>query len=85
MGPIRGLKRRKKTETKKLDQNVFAVSVSSQPESLDWWDEFSQRITGNKFLFWFLLPCYGLICVIGLCFCNFVISIGFGSEMRYVF
>lgn len=46
MGPIRGLKRRKKTETKKLDQNVFAVSVSSQPESLDWWDEFSQRITG---------------------------------------
>ena len=47
MGPIRGFKRKKKVE-KKVDQNVFAsASLSSQLQPLDWWDEFSQRITGK--------------------------------------
>ncbi|KAJ0101855.1 protein ALP1-like [Pistacia vera] len=48
MGPIRGLKKRKKAE-KKVDQNVFASAASSllsQPEPLDWWDDFSKRISG---------------------------------------
>ncbi|KAH0979780.1 hypothetical protein GBA52_006957 [Prunus armeniaca] len=47
MGPVRGMKRRKKAE-KKVDQNVLAAaaSLSSQPQPVDWWDDFSQRITG---------------------------------------
>lgn len=59
MGPIRGFKRKKKAE-KKFDQNVLAAaaasssSLQSQPQPLDWWDEFSQRISGNTFL-WYLL------------------------------
>ncbi|XP_050386369.1 protein ALP1-like [Argentina anserina] len=47
MGPIRGMKRRRKTEPKKLDQNVLAAAqLSPQPQPLDWWDEFRQQITG---------------------------------------
>lgn len=46
MGPIRGFKRKKKAE-KKVDQNVLAALLRSQPQPLDWWDEFSQRITGT--------------------------------------
>ncbi|KAH7537247.1 protein ALP1-like [Ziziphus jujuba] len=45
MGPVRGLKKRKKVE-KKVDQNVLAASLGPEPEPLDWWDGFSQRITG---------------------------------------
>lgn len=51
MGPIRGMKRRKKAE-KKVDQNVLAAaaaaSLSSQSQPVDWWDDFSQRITGTN-------------------------------------
>ncbi|KAJ9160064.1 hypothetical protein P3X46_025500 [Hevea brasiliensis] len=50
MGPIRGFKRRKKAE-KKVDQNVLDAALSSlqpQPQQpLDWWDDFSKRITGH--------------------------------------
>lgn len=54
MGPIRGFKRKKKAENKKVvDQNVLpsAAAVasplgSSPPLPLDWWDEFSKRISG---------------------------------------
>ncbi|XWS75009.1 hypothetical protein CRYUN_Cryun01aG0048200 [Craigia yunnanensis] len=53
MGPIRGFKRRKKAADKKVfDQNVLpssatvASSLGSQPQPLDWWDEFSKRISG---------------------------------------
>ncbi|XP_041000421.1 protein ALP1-like [Juglans microcarpa x Juglans regia] len=45
MGPIRGFKRKKRAE-KKVDQNVLAALLRSQPQPLDWWDDFSQRITG---------------------------------------
>ncbi|KDP29865.1 hypothetical protein JCGZ_18440 [Jatropha curcas] len=52
MGPIRGFKRRKKAE-KKVDQNVLAAALSSlHPQSqqpLDWWDDFSKRITDILF------------------------------------
>ncbi|KAA8534247.1 hypothetical protein F0562_031764 [Nyssa sinensis] len=44
MGPIRGFKRRKKVE--KVDQNAPLPSMRSQPLPLDWWDDFSKRITG---------------------------------------
>ncbi|XWS56545.1 hypothetical protein CRYUN_Cryun09bG0094500 [Craigia yunnanensis] len=54
MGPIRGFKRRKKAADKKVvDQNVLpssatvASSLGSQPQPLDWWDEFSKRISGH--------------------------------------
>ncbi|PRQ59046.1 putative chromosomal replication initiator, DnaA, harbinger transposase-derived nuclease [Rosa chinensis] len=43
MGPIRGMKRRKKTEQKNV---LPAAPQSPQPEPLDWWYEFQQRITG---------------------------------------
>lgn len=46
MGPIRGFKKRKKAD-KKVDQNVLVASLRSQPQPLDWWDDFSQRITGR--------------------------------------
>ena len=46
MAPIRGLKRKKKSE-KKVDQNVLVASLGSQLKPLDWWDDFSQRITGK--------------------------------------
>lgn len=53
MGPVRGLKKRKKVE-KKVDQNVLAASLGPEPEPLDWWDGFSQRITGKDFFSFFL-------------------------------
>ncbi|GMI80688.1 Harbinger family of plant transposase 1 [Hibiscus trionum] len=53
MGPIKGFKRRKKASDKKVvDQNVLpsssttVPSLGSQPQPLDWWDEFSKRISG---------------------------------------
>ena len=58
MGPIRGFKRRKKAADKKVvDQNVLpsfatvASTLGSQPQPLDWWDEFSKRISGNIITF----------------------------------
>ncbi|XP_042954335.1 protein ALP1-like [Carya illinoinensis] len=46
MGPVRGFRKRKKTE-KKPEENASA-SGSPGPEEgpLDWWDEFSRRING---------------------------------------
>ncbi|KAK9284071.1 hypothetical protein L1049_012331 [Liquidambar formosana] len=48
MGPTRGLKRRRKTAEKKVDQNALAAALlrSHQLQPLDWWDDFSKRITG---------------------------------------
>lgn len=46
MGPIRGLKRRKKAEQED-DHNGCAASLHSQTQSLDWWDDFSKRLTGS--------------------------------------
>ncbi|KAK2633749.1 hypothetical protein Ddye_028541 [Dipteronia dyeriana] len=47
MGPIRGLKRKKKSAEKEVDQNVLVGSaLVSQPQPLDWWDGFSRRISG---------------------------------------
>ncbi|MBA0869766.1 hypothetical protein Goshw_003038 [Gossypium schwendimanii] len=46
MGPIKGFKRRKKTADKKVvDHNVLPSSLGSQSQPLDWWDEFSNRIS----------------------------------------
>ncbi|KAK8514897.1 hypothetical protein V6N13_121844 [Hibiscus sabdariffa] len=52
MRPIKGLKRRTKATDKKLvDQNLLpssstiVPSLGSQPQPLDWWDEFSKRIS----------------------------------------
>lgn len=42
MGPIRGYKKRRKTE-KKVEQKDFA---NSEEGSVDWWDDFSKRISG---------------------------------------
>ncbi|KAK3232232.1 hypothetical protein Dsin_004113 [Dipteronia sinensis] len=48
MGPIRGLKRKKKSAEKEVDQNVLVgtAALVSQPQPLDWWDGFSRRISG---------------------------------------
>ncbi|KAJ9188954.1 hypothetical protein P3X46_000303 [Hevea brasiliensis] len=49
MGPIRGYKKRKKTD-KRAEDNAYAsasASVSAEKEGpVDWWDEFSKRING---------------------------------------
>ncbi|GMP22909.1 hypothetical protein CsSME_00000710 [Camellia sinensis var. sinensis] len=52
MGPIRGLKRKRKIE-KEVDQNAALSSLPYQPESLDWWDHFSKRITDKRNIFVF--------------------------------
>lgn len=73
MGPIRGFKRKKKAE-KKVDQNVFAAaSLSSQPQPLDWWDEFSQRITGTNYFLSFF--CFSSNSASSLLLVNFILSV----------
>ncbi|RVX13885.1 hypothetical protein CK203_010283 [Vitis vinifera] len=47
MEPSRGLKRKRKAEAK-VEENGLATSPLSQPLPLDWWDDFSKRITGMK-------------------------------------
>lgn len=46
MGPVRGIKKRRKTE-KSYDNNNDSASGSSEKEGVvDWWDEFSKKING---------------------------------------
>ncbi|KAJ7947697.1 Harbinger transposase-derived nuclease [Quillaja saponaria] len=45
MGPVRGFKKRRKTE-KKPDGNGSASGSSEKDGPVDWWDEFSKRING---------------------------------------
>lgn len=47
MGPIRGYKKRRKTD-KRTEENASAsASGSAEKErSVDWWDEFSKSING---------------------------------------
>ncbi|RVW49419.1 hypothetical protein CK203_080218 [Vitis vinifera] len=52
MEPSRGLKRKRKRKRKrkaeaKVEENGLATSPLSQPLPLDWWDDFSKRITGK--------------------------------------
>ncbi|XP_009593519.1 protein ALP1-like isoform X2 [Nicotiana tomentosiformis] len=47
MGPIRGLKRKKKAD-KDVDHYTLLHSPLSQPCSSDWWDGFSKRISGTS-------------------------------------
>ncbi|GAB4860201.1 hypothetical protein Ancab_040427 [Ancistrocladus abbreviatus] len=44
MGPVRGVKKRRKTEKKV--EHIDSASGSSEKESVDWWVEFSKRIGG---------------------------------------
>lgn len=48
MGPIRGLRKRKKTE-KKPEENASGSGSSEKEGSVDWWDEFMKRISGMFF------------------------------------
>ena len=48
MAPVRGSKKRKKTE-KKPEENAFCYDASGSSEKdgpLDWWDELLRRING---------------------------------------
>lgn len=45
MGPIRGLRKKKKLE-RKLDSNGTASDSSEKDEAIDWWDDFSKRTNG---------------------------------------
>lgn len=49
MGPIRGYKKRRKTD-KRTEENASASASASgsaeKERSVDWWDEFSKRING---------------------------------------
>ncbi|CAI0411414.1 unnamed protein product [Linum tenue] len=63
MGPIRGFKRRKKSSDHKVDQNASpsedrGASAPSLPDKdVDWWDEFSKRISGTPCILLFLSYC----------------------------
>ncbi|GLU11650.1 hypothetical protein SLE2022_283830 [Rubroshorea leprosula] len=46
MGPARGLKKRRKVE-KNPAENGSGSGSSEKEASVDWWDEFSKRITGR--------------------------------------
>lgn len=48
MGPIRGLRKRKKTE-KKPEENASGSGSSEKEGPVDWWDEFIKRISGMFF------------------------------------
>lgn len=95
MGPIRGLKRRKKAE-KKVDQNVLAAAAASdgdgdadadadslvvQPQPLDWWDNFSRRISGNRT---FSLQCVYVMHSMYIFICFDILLIDFGSVHCFV-
>lgn len=84
MAPIRGLKRKRKSE-KKVDQNVLVASLGSQLNPLDWWDDFSQRITGQIVLFSFFVLCifFHIFCFLTNMVCSFILItyIGFGYGM----
>lgn len=45
MAPVRGSKKRKKTE-KKPEENAYASGSSEKDGPLDWWDELVRRING---------------------------------------
>ncbi|KAF3453824.1 hypothetical protein FNV43_RR04265 [Rhamnella rubrinervis] len=45
MGPIRGLRKRKKTE-KKPEENASGSGSSEKEGTVNWWDEFMKRISG---------------------------------------
>lgn len=57
MGPIRGIRKRKKNE-KKPEENASGSGSSEKEGPLDWWDDFMKRISGMFFL-WYsdALPC----------------------------
>lgn len=52
MGPIRGLKRKERADKDINEEEVqdnggpSLTSQPSQPQSFDWWDHFSKRLTG---------------------------------------
>jgi len=47
MGPVRGLKKKRKPE-KKYDRNGSAASGSPEEEGpVDWWDDLSKRMNGR--------------------------------------
>ncbi|EEF27236.1 conserved hypothetical protein [Ricinus communis] len=47
MGPIRGYKKRKKTDKRTEENASGSASGSTEKEApLDWFDEFSKRING---------------------------------------
>ncbi|KAI4351101.1 hypothetical protein L6164_005487 [Bauhinia variegata] len=46
MGSIRVIRKRKKAENKDEQDASSVTPMQSQPRPLDWWQDFSQRITG---------------------------------------
>ncbi|KAM0996380.1 hypothetical protein ACFX13_006450 [Malus domestica] len=47
MGPVRGIRKRKKAE-KKGEENASGSGSSEKEGPVDWWDEFSRRINGMQ-------------------------------------
>ncbi|XP_068338513.1 protein ALP1-like [Pyrus communis] len=45
MGPVRGIRKRKKAE-KKGEENASGSGSSEKEGPVDWWDEFSRRVNG---------------------------------------
>ncbi|XP_068311673.1 protein ALP1-like [Pyrus communis] len=48
MGPVRGIRKRKKADNKG-EENASGSGSSEKEGPVDWWDEFSRRINGVQF------------------------------------
>lgn len=93
MGPIKALKKRKRSAEKKADPNVLLAAASAATDSLhndnndndddssqpsDWWDGFSRRISG------ILLNLVSLFCI-GISGISFVIAFQDFNGLLYLF
>lgn len=92
MGPIKALKKRKRSAEKKADPNVLLAAASAATDSLpndnnddddtsqpsDWWDGFSRRISG------ILLNLVSFFCI-GISGISFVIAFQDFTGLLYLF
>lgn len=83
MGPIRGFRKRKKTE-KKPEENASGSGSSEKEGPVDWWDEFFKRINGIFFLCYFWLLYY--ICsLLVFIFCCYIMMLLLNSHILFGF
>lgn len=79
MGPVRGLKKRKKTEKKHDENGSASASASGSPEKeghIDWWNEFSKRINGTLFFFFYHL-------IVSLCLASSMFALPFMYDIAF--
>lgn len=89
MGPVRGFRKRKKTE-KKPEENASGSGSSEKDGPVDWWDEFFKRINGIFFFFGIMVALLYLLfafiyflLLYMMLFLNFHILFGFVNSFLY--